>query len=85
MKAWHRAGEILRLWYDGILDEIQGQAVLNADETGWRVQGKTFWLWCLASMVGAYYLIDPRRGSGVLKKLLRACFKWLLVTDLGYL
>ncbi len=25
MYAWHRAGEILRPWYDGILEEIQGQ------------------------------------------------------------
>ena len=74
MQAWHRTGEILRQWYDGILEEIQGQAVLNADETGWRVQGKTSWLWCLASRDAVYYLIDPRRGSGVLKKLFRACF-----------
>jgi hypothetical protein len=48
--------------------------VLNVDETGWRVQGKTFWLWCLASRDAVYYLIDPRRGSCVLKKLFRACF-----------
>jgi hypothetical protein len=81
MQAWHRAGEILRPWYDGILEEIQGQAVLNADETGWRVQGKTFWLWCLASKDAVYYLIDPKRGSGVLKKLFRACFNGVLVTD----
>ena len=44
MQAWHRVGEIFRPWYHGILDEIQDQAVLNADETGWRVQGKAFWL-----------------------------------------
>ena len=81
MHAWHRAGEILRPWYDSILEEIQGQAVLNADETGWRVQGKTFWLWCLASKDAVYYLIDPKRGSGVLKKLFRACFNGVLVTD----
>ena len=41
----NRAGEFLGPWYDGILEEIQGQAVLNADETGCPVQGKTFWLW----------------------------------------
>ena len=81
MQAWHRAGEIFRPWYDCILEEIQGQAVLNADETGWRVQGKTFWLWCLASKDALYYLIDPRRGRDVLKKLFRACFNGVLVTD----
>ena len=55
--------------------------MLNADETGWRVQEKTFWLWCLASKDAVYYLIDPRWGSGVLKKLFRACFNGVLVTD----
>jgi hypothetical protein len=54
MQVWHRAGKILRPWYDGILDEIRGQAVLNADETGWRVQGKTFWLWCPAFKDAVY-------------------------------
>ena len=81
IQAWHRVGEIFRPWYYGILDEIQDQAVLNADETGWRVQGKTFWLWCLASKDAVYYLIDPKRGSGVLKKLFRTCFNGVLVTD----
>lgn len=55
--------------------------MLNADETGWRGQEKTFWLWCLASRDAVYYLIDPGRGSGVLKKLFRACFNRILVTD----
>ena len=30
MQAWHRVGEILRPWYNAILEEIQNQAVLNA-------------------------------------------------------
>ena len=41
VQAWHRMGEIFRLWYDGILEDIKGQAVLNADETGWRLLGQT--------------------------------------------
>jgi hypothetical protein len=30
-QAWHNVGDILRPWYDGILEDIQGQTVLNAD------------------------------------------------------
>ena len=41
VQAWHRMGEIFRPWYDGILEDIKGQAVLNADETGWRLLGQT--------------------------------------------
>ena len=42
------------------MSEIQNQAVLNANETGWRMQGKTYWLWCLATKNAACYLIDPK-------------------------
>ena len=54
---------------------------MNANETGWRMHGKSFWLWCLASRDAVYYLIDPKRVSGVLKKLFHACFNGVLVTD----
>ena len=45
---------------------------MNTDETGWQVQGQTFRLWCLTSKDAVYYLINPIRGSSVLKKLFRS-------------
>lgn len=36
--------------------------VLHADETGWRINGVTFWLWAFATRQYCYYLIDRRRG-----------------------
>jgi hypothetical protein len=72
---------ILTPWYESILEELNGGAVLNADETGWRVHGKTWWLWCLAAKDATFYLIDPKRGSGVLKKIFRKEYNGVLVTD----
>lgn len=43
-------------------------AVLHADETGWRVNGKSHGLWCFTATEGTYYLIDRRRGSPTLKR-----------------
>jgi len=63
------------------VSEIQNQGVLNGDETGWRVQGKTYWLWCLATKNAACYLIDPKHGGSVLKRLFRSFFNGVLVTD----
>ena len=54
---------------------------MNTDETGWQVQGQTFRLWCLTSKDAVYYLINPIRGSSVLKKLFRTFFNGMLVTD----
>jgi transposase len=43
---------------------ISTSAVLNADETGWRLNGITHWLWCFTTKELCYYLItkagDPR-------------------------
>jgi transposase len=45
------------------------------------VQGKTFWLWCLAGKDAYCYLINPKRGSGILKKLFRTFFSGVFVMD----
>ncbi|MBX3179842.1 MAG: transposase [Candidatus Hydrogenedentes bacterium] len=48
--------EILLPWHEEIQREALRSSVLNADETGWRVDGKTHWLWCFASSDLSYFL-----------------------------
>jgi len=56
-------------------------AVLHADETGWRVNGKTNWLWCFTNPDCTYYLIDRSRGSPALARFFTSEFQGTLVTD----
>ena len=63
--AWQRLAEILTPWYEQIAEEAKRSAYLHADETGWRVRGRTCWLWCFANGHVCYYLIDRNRGSPV--------------------
>lgn len=44
--AWGRMAGALRPWYEQIGEALRGTACLHADETGWRVDGQTHWLWC---------------------------------------
>ena len=78
---WQRLAQILTPWYEQIADKARKSAVLNADETGWRVQGKTHWLWCFTTPELTYYTIDPSRGSNVLNRFLADCFEGTLVSD----
>jgi len=55
--------------------------VLFADETGWRVDGKTHWLWCFTTRDLTYYMIDRSRGSPALLKFFIEEFSGTLVTD----
>jgi len=49
------------------------------DETGWRVGGRSQWLWAAVSELVTVYCILPGRGSAQLKQILGADYDaWLL-------
>jgi hypothetical protein len=79
--AWQRLAVILEPWYVQIAEQAKASAVLHADETGWRMNGRTWWLWCFANRTCCYYLIDPSRGSPALAKFFAEAFDGVLVTD----
>jgi len=81
IQMWYRLLDILYAWYEEIQSDILAAKVMFADETGWRVKGKTWWLWCFSTPDLTYYLIDRCRGSPVLKKFFRKQFAGTLVTD----
>lgn len=78
---WRRAGTVLLPWYDEIGKEAKASATLHADETGWRVNGDTHWLWCFCNHNNCYYIIDESRGSDVLKKFFTESFNGVLMSD----
>jgi hypothetical protein len=78
---WQRLAQILEAWYQQIADEARQSAVLHADETGWRVQGTTHWLWCFTSQTTCFYLVDRSRGSPALQKFFLEAFDGVLVRD----
>lgn len=79
--TWHRLAEILTPWYEQLAQEARKSAYLHADETGWRVQGQTGWLWCFANGQVCYYLIDRNRGSPVLHQFFGDAFDGILLHD----
>jgi transposase len=80
-QAWARLADLLKPEYDALGREVKTSAVLHTDETGWRLSGRTHWLWCFATKTVCYYLITPGRGSPVVKKVLGALFRGILITD----
>ncbi len=78
---WRRAGEVFLPWYEQIGKEAKTAATLHADETGWRVNGDTHWLWCFCNHVNCYYLIDESRGSDVLRGFFTESFAGVLMSD----
>jgi transposase len=81
LDGWQRLAEALWPWYQQIADEARAGAVLHADETGWRVDGQTHWLWCFCNHRSCYYLIDQSRGSPALQKFFIQTYQGTLVSD----
>ncbi len=81
MQMWYRLQAILYQWYEEIHKQALQSAVLHGDESGWRVNGKTHWLWCFTTRDLTFYLIDRSRGSPALLKFFTEEFAGTLVTD----
>jgi transposase len=80
-QAWKKLAATLKPIYNDIGEKIQNTAVLNADETGWRISGITHWLWCFATDKLCYFVIDKSRGSPVIKRVLGKLFEGVLICD----
>jgi transposase len=81
IQMWYRLQAVLYEWYEQLQTEAQGSAVLHADETSWRVDGKTHWLWCFSNAETTYYMIDRCRGGPALARFFTQEFAGTLVSD----
>ena len=80
-QIWHRLADTLRPWYEQIWKNCERASVLNADETGWYLNGTLVWLWCFCTTEETYYAIDESRGRAALGKFFAEEFQGILVTD----
>jgi hypothetical protein len=65
-----RVSKIMTASYDEILGDINNAVTLHADETGWRVRGKNWWLWVFGNQDSAYFSVDQSQGGSVVLRVL---------------
>jgi transposase len=66
---------------DELLERLRKSAVVQGDETGWRINGQTAWAWCFRDPKLAIFLIDKHRNRDVILRVLGASFAGTLVSD----
>lgn len=71
----------LRPEYEEIRRRISNTPVVYADETGEKVDGKKYWLWCFTTDTETLAVIARSRGKKVLEDTLSKDFKGTLVAD----
>ena len=69
--------------YQALTILIQEAKAVYADETGWRMDGKNWWLWVFATTTGTKYVIEDTRGKGVPARILGDKEDRVIISD-GY-
>ena len=68
--ALGRLAERARPAYAAIGAQVRGSPVINSDETGARVSGRTQWHWVFQTPEASYHVIRPSRGGDVIDTFL---------------
>src|SRR3954466_3060141 len=69
--ALQRLVEQARPTYAAIRETVRGSPVINSDETGARVAGRTQWQWTFQTPEASYPVIAPSRGGDVIETFLQ--------------
>jgi hypothetical protein len=67
--------------YEAIKESIRQSPYMNADGTGWRVDGGNHWLWVFTNKDVAFYQIDKSRGGKVVSDILGEKYPGALISD----
>ena len=75
----------LARWLDGryqaLIRRMRASKHVHVDETGWRVDGRNFWLWAFTDPTFTLYHVDQSRGGRVAMKMLGNAFDGTVVAD----
>jgi transposase len=72
-------------WLDGkyqdLIQRMRASPHVHVDETGWRIDGRNFWLWAFTDPTFTLYHVDESRGGKVPLQLLGKAFGGVVVSD----
>jgi transposase len=67
--------------YQQLIQVLRTSAVVNVDETSWKIGGEKAWLWVFTNQTATVYTIDPTRAHEVVEGILGKTFKGVLGSD----
>src|SRR5512142_1817134 len=67
--------------YDALVTAARTSAVQHVDETGWKIGGRSAWLWVFADAHATLYRIRRSRGHEVVVEVLGDDYLGVLVSD----
>jgi transposase len=81
VRSGHRLRRLAQPTYDRLIEAARAAAVQHVDETGWKIGGRSAWLWVFADANVTLYRIRPSRAHEVVVEVLGEDFGGVLVSD----
>src|SRR5947209_9833552 len=81
VRSGHRLRRLAQPSYDRLVEAARHSAVQHVDETGWKIGGRSAWLWVFADENVTLYRIRPSRAHDVVVEVLGEEFGGVLVSD----
>ncbi len=77
----HRAGVAAHPVAETLRTTVQQSAVIGSDETGTRVDGRTWWHWVFVTPSTIYHRIRPSRGLAVIQEVMELAQAQVWISD----
>jgi transposase len=81
VRSGHRLRRLAQPSYDRLVEAARSAEVQHVDETGWKIGGRSAWLWVFADEDITLYRIRPSRAHDVVVEMLGEDFAGVLVSD----
>lgn len=80
-QADQKLAETARPVYEDLVEVVRRCSVVHADETGWRIDTLSAWLWVFTNQEVTVYAIRDNRSSDVVIEILGQEFRGTLASD----
>jgi hypothetical protein len=81
VKQLKRLSRWLDSKYQDLIRQMRASEHVHVDETGWRIDGRNFWLWAFTDPTFTLFHVDESRGGKVPLKLLGKAFGGTVIAD----
>jgi transposase len=81
VRGGHRLRRLAQPSFDRLVEAARHSDVQHVDETGWKIGGRSAWLWVFADEHATLYRIRPSRAHDVVVEVLGEEFGGVLVSD----
>jgi hypothetical protein len=81
VRSGHRLRRLAQPSYNRLVEAARHSAIRHVIETGWKIGGRSAWLWVFAGAHVTLYRIHPSRAHDVVLEMLGDDFGGVLVSD----